>query len=212
MSARTATIAAAAALALVSLAGCGSNGGAARSAPDPVPEVTVAATESNTVPSGSTTTTSATHSGLRTSQGWLIKGIGETAGFSGERLDDALVKFTVDRIEVNPKCDQYGQSPKEGNKTVVLYVTMSTGQINQDEASQAALVFNPFYIKGVTADGFVHDAEPGFCLGFEGAFPSQLAPNAKYSGRVDVELPASATTVASVSTLDSSQGWAWQIG
>jgi hypothetical protein len=94
----------------------------------------------------------------------------------------------------------------------VLYATMSTGQLNQDEAASAAMIFNPFSLKGVTPDGVVHDAQPGSCLDNPGSFPTLLAPNAKYSGKVEVEVPARATSVASVSSLDSSQGWAWPIG
>jgi hypothetical protein len=196
--------------ALLAVGGCSISGNP-RSAPNPAPQGTGSASGSAAA-SATPATATAASTQAKTPEGWPIKGVGERVGYGGTGLEDALVTFAVDRIEVNPECARYGIPAHEGNKTVVLYATMSTGQLNQDEAASAAMIFNPFSFKGVTPDGVVHDAQPGSCLDYAGSFPTLLAPNAKYSGKVEVEVPARATSVASVNSLNSSQGWAWPIG
>jgi len=210
MSTRTARAAAIAA-ALLALASCSSgNDDSARRAPDPTPESALTSTQPT--PTTTTAIPTTTAGPKKTPQGWLIKDIGEMAGLGGNQgdtLETSPIKFTVDRIEVNPRCQQYGTKAKPGNKTVVLYVTMTTGQVTEEEAFAAAMIFNPFSMKGVTPDGFIHDAQPGSCTGYERAFPNEIAPNGKYSGIVDLELPATATSVVSA---EGSTGWSWPIG
>ncbi|MGI5506282.1 hypothetical protein [Lentzea sp. CA-135723] len=178
----------------------------------------VASTSSSSVPNPSpspapTSTSTAAPSPSLTPQGFIPKKIGEQGGLNCQTEASCGLKFVVERIETNPACGQYGTKADAGSKTVVLHVSMSTGELSQDQSFYAAGIFNPFSMKGISPDGFVHDAKPGSCLDFTGAMPNQILPNSKYSGHVEVVLPESVTSIASASTGtgSKSRGWVWPI-
>lgn len=175
-------------------------------------------TSSSSVPNPSpspvpTSTSTAAPSPSLTPQGFIPKKIGEQGGLNCQSEAACGLKFVVERIEINPACAQYGRKADAGSKTVVLHMSMSTGELTQDQSAYAAGIFNPFSMKGISPDGFIHDAKPGTCLDFNGAMPNQILPNAKYSGHVEVILPESVTSIAAASTGTGgkSRGWVWSI-
>jgi len=195
-------------VALLAVAGCGgSDEPEAAAAPNPTPEQTAVA---STAP---TTTAAATPAAPKTPQGWLLKKVGELGGLGcSDTVDDCLIKFQVDRIDVSPKCAQYGIAPEAGNRTLVLHISMTTGGITAEEAITAGTIFNPYSMKGLTPDGFVHEAKPGACVDFNGSFPNEIAPNSRYAGTLELELPTTVTTIASAGdSFDTTRGWAWPI-
>lgn len=150
-----------------------------------------------------------------TAQGFLPKKLGELAGLDCTTgLDSCPLKFTVDKIEVNPKCYQYGTPAAAGRKTVLLHVSLTTGTLSNDLAAVAPMIFNPFSLKGLGADGFVHDAQPGSCTDYAGRLSNTILPNSRYAGTVEVEVSESSVSIASaqLASPDGTRGWVWNIG
>ena len=161
------------------------------------------------------TTAPATTKNL-TAQGFLPKKVGELGGLEcTTTIDTCAIKFTVDKIDVNPKCHQYGTPPASGRKTLLLHVSLTTGNLSPDGQVAAPTIFNPFSLKGLSADGFVHDAQPGSCIDQKGMLSHTILPNSKFTGTVEVDVPESAQSVASAWSTparDGSRGWVWPIG
>lgn len=188
-------------LALV-VAVCGCTGPTASSpAPDPTP--------SSGVPAAATTPKQEL-----TAQGFLPKKIGQPGGLDCTTdIETCAIKFTVDKIDTAPQCDRYGTPAAAGRKTLVLHVSLTTGTLSQDGSARAPLIFNPFSLKGLGPDGFVHDAQPGSCTSHEGRLSSTILPNSRYSGTVEVEVPESVTSIASAHDSGGpNRGWVWEIG
>jgi hypothetical protein len=159
-----------------------------------------------------TSTSAAAASPSLTPQGFIAKKIGEQGGLNCQTEAACGLKFVVDRIETNPACAQYGTKAEAGQKTIVLHVSMSTGDLTEDQVFYAAAIFTPWSMKGISPDGFVHDGKPGSCTDFNGAMPNQILPNSKYSGHVEVVLPASVTSIASAPAgAGKSRGWVWPL-
>jgi hypothetical protein len=128
----------------------------------PAPSPTPSSTASVTATAPATTKN-------MTAQGFLSKKVGELSGWECmTTIDTCSVKFTVDKIDVSPKCHQYGTPAASGRKTLLLHVSLTTGNLSPDGQLGAPAIFNPFSLKGLSADGFVHDAQPGSCTGNEG--------------------------------------------
>lgn len=170
----------------------------------------------NPTPSSTTTTSAAPSAPKRTytAQGFLPKKIGELSGWDCTTdIESCGIKFTVDKIEVNPKCQQYGTPPRSGKKTLLLHVSLTTGTLSSDAAHLAPTLFNPFSLKGLSPDGFVHEAAPGSCTDYAVRLSNTILPNAKYNGTVEIEVPESTTSVASTHepAQDGGRGWVWRI-
>ncbi|KJK39474.1 hypothetical protein UK23_40730 [Lentzea aerocolonigenes] len=167
-------------------------------------------------PSSAAPTTTATVKKNLTAQGFLPKKVGELGGTECQSsLDTCAIKFTVDKIEVNPKCFEYGTPAPAGRKTLLLHVSMTTGNLSANAQGLAPTIFNPFSFKGLSADGFVHDAQPGSCVDYKGKLSDTILANSRYTGTVEIDVPESATSVASAWPTpgpDGSRGWVWNIG
>ena len=199
---RQPTLIAVLACALLSAACTGPAANTGSPAPSPTPS------------SASPTTTSATPMRALTPQGFLAKKIGQLAGLDcTSDLDSCAIKFSVDKIDVNPQCHQYGAPAGAGRKTLVLHVSMTTGTLSADGSATAPSIFNPFSLKGIAGDGFVHDAQSGTCTDYEGRLSNTILPNSRYSGTVEVEVPESTTSIASAhqASADGGRGWVWEI-
>jgi hypothetical protein len=207
LSARAAALLAATTLALITTA-CAKDTTASSPAPSPTPSAGISA-------SAVATTAAAQKPGL-TPQGFLPKAIGQAAGSDcpGTTIETCGVQFQVNSVEINPTCVQYGTPAAAGRKTVLMTVSLTTGTMTPDGAIVAPVIFNPFSLKGIGADGFVHDAQIGKCTNFEGRLSSTILPNSKYEGTVEVDLPESVTSVASAhqSGADGNRGWVWPLG
>lgn len=202
---RSAAVIAMSAFALAATSCTGPAADSSSPAPDPTPSSPT-----------STTQTSAPPKREHTAQGFLPKKIGELSGFDCKSdLDSCSVKFTVDKIDVNPKCYQYGTPAADGRKTLLLHVSLTTGTMSSDAATLAPTIFNPFSLKGLGQDGFVHDARPGSCTDYTAGLSTTILANSRYTGTVEVEVPESAASVASAwhqPGPDGGRGWMWPIG
>ncbi|MFS8100947.1 hypothetical protein LFM09_27870 [Lentzea alba] len=171
---------------------------------------------SPTPSSSSAPQTSAAPKRQYTAQGFLPKKIGELSGYDCKTdIESCSIKFTVDKIDINPKCYQYGTPAAGGRKTLLLHVSLTTGTMSSEAAFVAPTIFNPFSLKGLGNDGFVHDAKPGLCTESSAGLSNTILPNSRYTGTVEVEVPDSATSVASAwpqPASDGSRGWVWPVG
>ncbi|ACU36522.1 hypothetical protein [Actinosynnema mirum] len=197
------TTAVAALLFPLALSAC-SSGASGGGSPAPVPS------PSGTSPAQATTSSSPR--AALTAQGFLPKEVGQAAGIDcASDLESCKVKFTVDEIEVSPECDEFGTPASDGRKTFLLHVSLTTGEMSENGKSVAPLLFNPYSLKGIGDDGFVHDALPGSCAGYDGRISNDIFNNSKYTGKVEVELPASTTSIASAHDFGENRGWVWKI-
>jgi hypothetical protein len=160
-------------------------------------------------------TTAATRRGDLSPQGFIPKDLGQLAGIdcTGD-LDTCAIKFSVDEIEVNPECHQYGAPAVVGRKTLLLHVSMTTGDLSEDGSRMAPSIFNPFSLNGIADDGFVQEGRPGSCSDQDSRLSDTILPNSRYVGIVEVEVAEGATSVASAYPVASngSRGWVWRIG
>ncbi|HEX6345416.1 hypothetical protein [Umezawaea sp.] len=182
-------------------AGCG----ASRSAGGPA---------TNPTPSPVATSATPTTREL-TPQGFIAKDVGQVAGFDcANDLDTCAITFSVDKIEVNPQCHQYGAPHAAGRKTLLLHVSMTTGDLSEEGARSAPSIFNPFSLNGIADDGSVQEARPGTCTDREERLSDTILPHSRYSGTVEVQVAEAATAVASTYPVASngSRGWVWRIG
>lgn len=203
--ARYAQVGTAVGLALLAAA-CGGTKQASGPAPRPTP---------SSVATSVTPTTAPTTQRVLTPQGFIAKDVGQLAGVDcPSDLDTCAIKFSVDKIEVNPQCRQYGAAAAPGRKTLLLHVSMTTGNLSEDGSRMAPTIFNPFSLKGIGDDGFVHEAQPGTCTPYDVRLSHTILPNARYAGTVEVEVAESATSIASAYQVASngSRGWVWKIG
>jgi hypothetical protein len=202
---RVATAVVATALAL-GAAACAKDATTGSPAPSPTPSGGVTETPVSATP------TPTQRAGL-SPQGFLPKEIGQLAGLDcpGTDINACGIKFQVVKIDTNPECHQYGKPAAAGRKILVLHVSMTTGTLSPEGAAAAPLIFNPFSLRGIGGDGFVHDAQPGNCTDFDGRFTATVLPNAKYEGLVEVEVPESVTSIASSrqAAADGGRGWVW---
>ena len=99
-----------------------------------------------------------------TSQGFVVKELGQVAGIDCTGgIDTCAIRFSVEGIEVNPTCHQYGVPAGVGRKTLLLHVSMVTGELSEDGSRIAPAIFDPFSLNGIADDGFVQEGRPGSC-------------------------------------------------
>ncbi len=207
---RSAQVSAAVGLALLAAA-CGGTKGAS----SPAPSTVATSATPTTVAASATPTTAATPSRDLTPQGFIAKDFGQLAGLDcTSDLDSCAIRFSVDKIEVNPRCHQYGSPATGGRKTLLLHVTMTTGNLSENGSRLAPSIFNPFSLNGIADDGFVQEAKPGTCTDQDERLSDTILPNARYAGTVEVEVAEASTSVASAYPMASngSRGWVWRIG
>lgn len=178
------------------------------------PTATSPAPAPNPSSAGATTTAATTPTQELTPQGFLSKKIGQAGGLDcTNNIESCAIKFTVDKIDVSPQCGQYGTPAAAGRKTLVLHVSLTTGALSPDGEAAAPMIFNPYSLKGLGADGFVHDAQPGSCTSYETRLSNTILPNSRYTGTVEVEVPESVSSIAAAySSGGPNRGWVWEIG
>ncbi|WP_158882089.1 hypothetical protein [Amycolatopsis anabasis] len=138
-------------------------------------------------------------------RGNILKELGAEAAF-GEPGSE--VRFAIDKIEVDPKCDQYAPKREPGRHTLVLHIRVATGD---DAGTNERLggVVNPFSIKLLGEDGLTVSASPSMCLSESGSrLSTDLGPNQRTQGVLEIEAPMAHGTL--IVPLSSDKGWEWK--
>lgn len=183
---------------------------ACTSTPDAAPASSSTAAPSTTTAAPSSTT-SAPSSAARSARGLLVKQLGERAGI-GNTPADARAWFTLERIEVDPKCDS--ATPAENGHMIALRFKVDTTAL-LDTSQHWFIAAQDFAVVG--PDGVTDtnvSTGPGFgCLPDREYLPgSPYAPNSTYTGAVVLDSRYAAGTITYRPQVDlAGNGWEWAI-
>lgn len=141
-------------------------------------------------------------------RGNLVKKLGEEAGYgSTDPNDPGNVTFTIDKVEVDPPCDEFGEAPEAGH-TLLLHLRVATGSDPQ-VATMLPALFYPGAFSALTNDGVTKPAELGMCTGFDDQMPMQYGTAQKYTGTIELVVPEASGTLI-MNAAGMSQGWEWE--
>jgi hypothetical protein len=209
-----ATAALAIAAALVALAGCSAGPvlGAASSSTASTSATPPSSTSTST-PSATTSTSTAPSPGakVRSARGLLVKQVGERAGI-GTTDSDARAWFTLDAIEVDPKCS--GSTPPENGHLIALSFTVNTTALL--DQSQAWFIRGQ-YFEVVGPDGITDahlETGPGHgCLPDREELPgSPYAASSNYVGKVVLDSRYASGVITYRPPVElAGAGWEWTI-
>lgn len=144
-------------------------------------------------------------------QGRLPKKLGEAASMTADDGKTQVVTFSIDKITVDPKCDQY-MTRQAGTHTLVLDIRVATQELDPAEAAQLAGTINPFSFQAVT-DGVTNPVGIGSCKATSlKQLPYVWASHSKYVGQIELEVPTAKGTLALVpgGLNRVGGGWEWQ--
>jgi hypothetical protein len=134
-----------------------------------------------------------------------VKTLGEEGGF-GEGAGSVM--FSIDAIQVDPPCFEYGMKPESGH-TLLLSVRVATG--NDAEAAQVTGgVINPYNFSVLGSDGVTKPVESGMCTDYANNLPSEFGLNQQYAGTIEVVAPApTGKLILQTTFADGTVGWEW---
>jgi hypothetical protein len=118
--------------------------------------------------------------------GLVLKQLGKVTQWGGP-LDDLSTwgaRMVVDRIEVDPQCNEYVSTPERGHRLVV------TIRVETSELYKPGVDMIPqYYLWSTIGPDGVSEASPSSSHTCRSAvaFPHELRPSAKYRGEVTVE-------------------------
>lgn len=142
----------------------------------------------------------------------MVKKLGEPACFGGAGKDcEGGVSFAIDKIEVDPKCTEYGSHPDNGH-TVLLHLRVATGD-DADVIDRVGGIINPFSFVEIGKDGVTRDTSFGMCADpSANQLPDTYGPNQKYQGVMDLEVTEASGIIALQlmgAEEDGQRGWEW---
>lgn len=171
-------------------------------------------------PSSSSTSATATSAPSATSaapakspRGLLVKSLGQTAGFSNEKSGALQAEFTLDAIEVDPKCTgPYVERPTHGHVVVLTFTVKTTPQYLADQGWM--ITGHDFAIvgpDGVTETALVTGAAFS-CLTESEQLPTNpYAPASTYRGKLPLDTRNTKGTITyRPPVINVSGGWEWQ--
>jgi hypothetical protein len=147
----------------------------------------------------------------RNERGLIPTKLGETAGFGApeEAPDQARATFSIDSVEVDPPCDEYGIRPDSGH-TLLLAVRAATSS-DQESAQTLSFVLNPLNFVEIGKDGVTRPAQLGSCIDISRYLPLEFGINQRYSGVIELVVPEASGILALQDTwIDGGGGWEWK--
>ncbi|WP_431709794.1 hypothetical protein [Glutamicibacter uratoxydans] len=128
-------------------------------------------------------------------RGNLVKEMGEPAAYL-DNSGDPTVKFRVDWIDTNPRCDypDYPE-PAPGRERIAVHLTVETTTALTTPPLNSGISFDPFLWKyidasGKTWGGDLNDSSGIVCETAEGVLPTIFGPAEKGSGVIVMEVPS----------------------
>ena len=138
------------------------------------------------------------------SRGYVPVRVGEQVCF-GPSSCDGGVKFSIDKIVVDPPCVEYGE--RMGH-TLVLSMRVATGT-DTTSTDIARGIFNPYGFTVIGADGISQNAAFGICTD-DASNPLTYGPNQTYAFELELEVPVARGALAlQPGFLGESGGWEW---
>ncbi len=147
--------------------------------------------------------------GQLTESGFRKLAVGDEASFGPNDGADPIVKFTITKITVDPKCGPYMRRGA-GKHTLVLDVAAQTLAFPDDTSPlQIAGTLNPFAFQTKGADGTTHAVTLSTCLAKVNRMPDQYSPNSKYTGQIEFEADDKTGSLLLARSFSNGSGWEW---
>jgi hypothetical protein len=145
-------------------------------------------------------------------RGFIVKQLGAPACFGGAGKNcEGGVSFSVDQVDVDPPCGEFGSHPDNGH-TIVLHLRIATGS-DAKVADRVGGVINPFSFVEIGKDGVTRDTGFGLCVDpSTNKLPDTYGPNQQYEGVMDLEVTEASGTIAlqlGMADEDGERGWEW---
>lgn len=154
----------------------------------------------------SATTTSKTPDEPKTNErGHLVKKLGQKAGLGEGK---GSVTFAIDRVTVDPPCEEYGEKPTSGH-TLVLDIRVATGN-DPDIASAVSFLLDISNFAELSRDGVTRPAEDGYCATTDDGLPETYGVNQKYRGQIELVVPEANGTLILANEMSNAGGWEWR--
>lgn len=147
-------------------------------------------------------------------RGSVPKKVGEPAGLCADDACSATaLEFTVDRIQVDPKCTEPYAPPPDNGHYIALSMTISTTAAFTEDLSYL-VDFSPFSFQVVGPDGVTELSDPGYgvfgCLKGSDFLPlGGLAPSSRYVGVVVLDSKHTSGVIVLRMPGDPTGGWEW---
>jgi hypothetical protein len=146
---------------------------------------------------------------LTNERGFLPTKVGEESCYGPIESDtcDGGVTFTLDKIVVDPPCNEFGQ---RSGHTLVLRFRVATGTDSMS-IQNASLVFNPYSFIVIGKNGVSQKGEFGICTDVT-SNPVTYGPNQKYAFQLELDVPVAHGTLAlqpGIVGEDGTGGWEW---
>jgi len=106
---------------------------------------------------------------------------GQDAGY-GE------VTFTINDVQVDPKCRATGELPTSGH-VVVVDLTVSTGANAQEAERMATALTDPTSWEEINKDGVILPSRLAQCIDAGQTLPSPIEPNQISTGKIELVVP-----------------------
>jgi hypothetical protein len=164
-------------------------------------------------PAATTATTSASK---RSPRGTIAKKVGDVAALcTDDSCTQFAVTFTVDKIEVDPKCTgkyarQSGSKPERGHFVALTFTVKTTDRFADD---QAFFTVNPYDFSVVGPDGLTETPGPGAygCLPDSELLPTaNYAPSSQYVGKMLVDTKHPKGILMFRPAVMGTGGWEWE--
>ncbi|MEK6438744.1 hypothetical protein [Pseudonocardia sp. T1-2H] len=168
------------------------------------------------VPSAAPATTAAAPTAAQgapeSPRGNLVKQIGDTSGW-GLSSNDISVKFVVDKITVDPKCNSQFPSQAENGHLVQVDLRVETTQTMPKDAGYS---INPYSWSAIGPDEItqsnVATGASFTCQNPNEQLPPQFSPASKYRGSVVLDVSSPTGTLIFKHPNPTLGGWEWTYG
>ncbi|MDQ0275744.1 hypothetical protein QO003_000047 [Arthrobacter silviterrae] len=198
---------------VIVLAGCG---GAAATTSQPVASRTATAQPALVATTPAPTTAPPTVAPPTLSvRGNHIKAVGEPAGLTDTNNGNMMVKFTVDKIIVDPQCTGPGATKPENGHFIEIVETVVTGTAAKTNPALASGFAADYGWTLVTPDGNTSGAGTATsaalaCLPGKDQIENSILPGDKSTGAFVIDVPSTrGTLVYKIMGVDA--GWEYQI-
>lgn len=139
-------------------------------------------------------------------RGYIPVSVGDEVMF-GEPPNNDDVRFTIDKITVDPPCHEFG-TRSDGMHTLLLKVRVATGQ-NRASTDLAGAVINPWSFAEIGKDGITTPAQAGMCTDYTKAIGTEFGVGQKYRGTIEVEVPKASGRLVLRQQFTNGDGWEW---
>lgn len=118
-----------------------------------------------------------------------------------------MATFSIDKISIDPPCDEYG-TPAESGHTLVLSIRAATSS-DAEAAETLGYMLNSFNFSEIGKDGVTRSAQAGSCIDYSRYLTPEFGINQKYAGEIELVVPEASGLLALSDPSLNFGGWEW---